>query len=284
MKSLIALTGFAAYCSFSYATRGITEIPKIHSFPSTTTKPASDSIRLMSLNIAHGRGTSLNHQLFMKRTKLKRNLDKIAKIIQREKPDFCALQESDARTFYSNELHQSCYLAEKSNMANCIQGRHVNGMNFIYGTALLAKGSVSKPMSIAFDFKPPNPTKGVVIATTKIKNIEVDIVSLHLDFMRKRLRHAQLDSLISVLQERSKPVIIMGDFNSEWKLNSSVQSLCKKMNLKAWQPENKISTFPKLKKRLDWILIPEDFSFNSFKVLDDRLSDHQAVIAEISLP
>ncbi|MCM8540410.1 MAG: endonuclease/exonuclease/phosphatase family protein, partial [Lentisphaeraceae bacterium] len=130
-------------------------------------------------------------------------------------------------------------------------------------------------------FKPPNPTKGVVIASTKIKGMELDIVSLHLDFMRKRLRHAQLDALISVLKERNKPAIIMGDFNSEWKENSSVKALCKKMNLKAWEPDNKISTFPKLKKRLDWILIPEELAFNSFKVLDDRLSDHQAVVAEV---
>ncbi|MCM8528490.1 MAG: endonuclease/exonuclease/phosphatase family protein [Lentisphaeraceae bacterium] len=282
MKSLIALTGFAAYCGFSYATRGITEIPDIHEFSGTEKSKSSDTLKLMTLNIAHGRGTSINHQLFMKRSKLKRNLDKIAKVIQREKPDFCALQESDARTFYSNELHQSRYLAEKSKMLNCIQGRHVNGMNFIYGTAMLSKKEVSNPLSIAFDFKPPNPTKGVVIASTTLKGTEIDVVSLHLDFMRKKLRHAQLDSLISVLKERNRPSIIMGDFNSEWKQNSSVQALCKKMHLKPWEPENKVSTFPKLKKRLDWILIPEELSFKSFKVLDDRLSDHQAVFAEIS--
>ena len=284
MKSLIALTGFAAYCGFSYATRGITEIPEIYSFQTQTHKEPTDSIRLMTLNIAHGRGTSLNHQLFMKRSKLKTNLDKISNIIKREQPDFCALQESDARTFYSHELHQSCYLAEKSQMSNCIQGRHVNGMNFIYGTALLSKNHVGSPLSIAFDFKPPNPTKGVVIAAARLNDIEFDVVSLHLDFMRKKLRHAQLESLIAILKGRNKPVIIMGDFNSEWKENSSVQMLCKKMKLKTWQPESKLPTFPKLRKRLDWILIPEEFSFTEFKVLDDKVSDHQAIIAEIKCP
>lgn len=282
MKSLIALTGFAAYCGFSYATRGITEIPEVLQFPKSSPSQ-NDSIRLMTLNIAHGRGTSLNHHLFMKRSKLKTNLDRIACIIEREKPDFCALQESDARTFYSNELHQSSYLAQKSDMSNCIQGRHVNGMNFIYGTALLSKTAVTNPVSLAFDFKPPNPTKGVVIATALLKGIEVDIVSLHLDFMRKKLRHAQIEALISVLKERNKPVIIMGDFNSEWKENSCTQILCRRMNLKTWQPETKLNTFPKLKKRLDWILIPKEFSFSSFRVLDDKVSDHKAVFAEVTL-
>ena len=217
----------------------------------------------------------------MKKSKLKSNLDEIAKVIKRENPDFCALQESDARTFYSNDLHQSCYLAEKCQMSNCIQGRHVNGMNFIYGTSLLAKTAVKDPVSVAFDFKPPNPTKGLVIASTKLMGIEIDLVSLHLDFMRKKLRHSQIDALISVLRERKNPAIIMGDFNSEWKENSSVQKLCREMKMKVWHAEDAIYTFPKLKKRLDWILIPQDFSFSSYKVLDDKVSDHLAVIAEI---
>ena len=283
MESLIALTGFAAYCGFSYAVRGITEIPEIHTVPDRSPAVDSDTLRLMTLNIAHGRGTSLNHQLFMKQKKLKRNLDKVAKVLLREKPDFCALQESDARTFYSNELHQSRYLAEKGDMTSCIQGRHVNGMNFIYGTALLAKKNMKDPLSIAFDFKPPNPTKGVVIAATKYKGQEIDIVSLHLDFMRKKLRLAQIEALTSILKKRDRPAIIMGDFNSEWNDKSTVKSLCDSMNLKTWEAEKKITTFPKLKKRLDWILIPQEFHFSSFKVLKDKVSDHRAVLAEVSI-
>ena len=281
MKSLIALTGFAAYCGFSYATRGITEVPRIHTFSEADTKADVDTLKVMTLNIAHGRGTSFNHQLFMKRRKLKNNLDKISKVIRREEPHFCALQESDARTFYSNELHQSCYLAEKSKMSSCIQGRHVNGMNFIYGTSLIASQKISDPLSLAFDFKPPNPTKGVVIASTKFAGEEIDIVSIHLDFMRNKLRLSQVETLMSILHERKNLPIIMGDFNSEWSDKSSMKTLCDEFKLKAWEPKNKISTFPKLKKRLDWILIPEDFSFSTYKVLDDKLSDHQAVVAEI---
>lgn len=283
MKSLLALTGFAAYCGFSYATRGITEVPKIHKFSTENSGESTQSLKLMSLNIAHGRGTSINHQLFMKRRKLKFNLDKISKVLLREKPHFCALQESDARTFYSNELHQSRYLAEKSKMKSCIQGRHVNGMNFIYGTALLANKQIQNPLSIAFDFKPPNPTKGVVIAKSEFSGQSIDIVSIHLDFLRNKLRLSQIETLMSILSERKNPPIIMGDFNSEWSEKSTMKILCEELNLKAWEPDKKLSTFPKLKKRLDWILIPKNFHFSSFRVLDDRLSDHQPVIAEIKL-
>jgi len=283
MKSLIALTGFAAYCGFSYATRGITEIPKIHNLADGSDKKDSKTLKLMSLNIAHGRGTSINHQLFMKRKKLKYNLDKISTVLQRERPHFCALQESDARTFYSNELHQSRYLAEKSNISSCIQGRHVNGMNFIYGTALLADKKIQDPLSIAFDFKPPNPTKGVVIANTEFAGQSIDIVSIHLDFMRNKLRISQIETLMNILNERKNPPLIMGDFNSEWSDKCTMKLLCEELKLKTWEPKKKLSTFPKLKKRLDWILIPKDFNFSSFKVLNDKLSDHQPIVAEISL-
>lgn len=281
MKSLLALSGFAAYCGFSYATRGITEVPDIHEINSPDT-PENPSLKLLTLNIAHGRGTSLNHQLFMRRSFLKKNLNSVADLIKREAPDFCALQESDARTFYSNELHQSRYLATESNMASYIQGRHVNGMNFIYGTALLCKKKVDEPLSIAFDFKPPNPTKGVVLAQTEFRGQKIDIVSLHLDFMRKKLRLSQVESLINVLNERKNPAVIMGDFNSEWTGRGSLRSLCEELNLKPWNPSEKTPTFLKLKKRLDWILIPNDFNFNSYKVLEDKVSDHQPVLAEIS--
>lgn len=282
MEPLIALSGLAAYCGFSYSTRGCSEIPEIRQLNKPVKLSDTDSLRLMTLNIAHGRGASLQHQLFMRRRLLEKNLDQIATVIRREKPHFCALQESDARTFYSNKLHQSQYLAEKSGMAAFTQGRHVNGMNFVYGTAIVTNCPIFDPLSIAFKFRPPNPTKGFVIVTVLFKNTEIDIVSVHLDFMRKRQRLAQIDTLIKTLKSRGRPAIVMGDFNSEWHSHGSLSRICRALELKAWHPEQKQVTFTKLKKRLDWILIPADYDFKSYQVLNDPLSDHLAVAAEVS--
>ena len=75
----------------------------------------------------------------------------------------------------------------------------------------------------------------------------------------------------------------MGDFNSEWQKDGSLKRICSALDLKPWQPQDRQPTFNKLKKRLDWILIPNDFKFNDYRVLSDPLSDHQAVVADISL-
>ena len=280
MKTIFVLTGVAALCGFSYAAKGISEVPEVHE--SSSPEALDGNLKLMTLNIAHGRGVSF-HQLFMRQRSLKKNLDKINDVLLQEKPDIVALQESDARTFYSNNLHQSQYLCDKSKMAQSIQGRHVKGMNFIYGTALLSKSNISNPQSVVFPFKAPNPTKGLVIGTVKVKDLDVDVISVHLDFMHKKLRKRQVNIIAEHVESRNRPTLIMGDFNCQWSDKSALKSLCDRLNLKAWNPNENTSTFPKTKKRLDWILIPNNFEFKSYRVLEQRVSDHLGVVAEVQV-
>ena len=47
--------------------------------------------------------------------------------------------------------------------------------------------------------------------------------------------------------------------------------------------DNTQPTFPGNKKRLDWILISSHWNFENHRTLPDQVSDHLAVIAEVSL-
>ena len=40
-------------------------------------------------------------------------------------------------------------------------------------------------------------------------------------------------------------------------------------------------TFPALKKRLDYILVSDDFEFVTYRVIKDMVSDHLGVVSEI---
>jgi endonuclease/exonuclease/phosphatase family metal-dependent hydrolase len=40
-------------------------------------------------------------------------------------------------------------------------------------------------------------------------------------------------------------------------------------------------TFPKTGRRLDWILVSPQLEFADHRILDDPISDHYAVVAEI---
>ena len=74
----------------------------------------------------------------------------------------------------------------------------------------------------------------------------------------------------------------MGDLNCTWSSEEGpVRSLAEALELEAWKPEENLVTFPSRETRIDWILISPELEFRSYRVLDDVLSDHLGVIAEI---
>ena len=77
----------------------------------------------------------------------------------------------------------------------------------------------------------------------------------------------------------------MGDFNCEWTdPHSPLRKIAEALSLQAYQPEAEgMTTFPTLKKRLDWILISPELEFVSCKVLPDVVSDHLAVVAGLKV-
>jgi len=106
---------------------------------------------------------------------------------------------------------------------------------------------------------------------------------VHLDFSRKSVRQQQIMEITNILSQRSNPIIILGDFNSEWFSDGSVvKRLADTAHMKVYQPDAKhLQTYLKRDKRLDWILISNELEFVSYEVLPDVISDHQAVMATV---
>jgi endonuclease/exonuclease/phosphatase family metal-dependent hydrolase len=99
------------------------------------------------------------------------------------------------------------------------------------------------------------------------------------------VRQQQIKEIADMLLKRSNPIIIMGDFNSEWFPDDSVvKRFAEKSNLKVYQPDaTNLKTYLKGEKRLDWILLSNEFDFVRYEVLPDVISDHQVVVAKIRL-
>ena len=91
--------------------------------------------------------------------------------------------------------------------------------------------------------------------------------------------------MITALTARKPPMIIMGDFNCDWKReNSALRILARKLDLVAHQPEaTDLITFPGRKTGLGWITISREFRFEKYEVISDVVSDHRAVVAEIGI-
>lgn len=243
------------------------------------------SLKLMTLNIAHGRMDTPTQILQTEET-VKENLDEISGVIRREGPDMVALQEADGPSFWSGQVNHVGYLAENAGYPFSVRGEHVKGINLSYGTALLSMLPLKEPLSITFDPSPPTLSKGFVLATIPWPghpNAYLDVVSVHLDFSRKSVRQRQVQDMINKLSPRNNPIIIMGDFNCEWTTKgSAVRTLAEELNLRGYQPHSEaMNTYPLLKKRLDWILISPELEFVEYKVLADTLSDHLGVICEV---
>ena len=244
-------------------------------------------LRVMTLNVAHGRGTSF-HQLLEHSAEIMKNLDSISKLLNQAAPDIVAFQEIDAPSFWSGNFNHVGYLASHSMFTRSIQASHVNAMRLSYGTALISRQEMSNPQAVTFNPLLTLVPTGFVVSTISWPgrdSIEIDVVSVHLDFMSGWVRKKQADELIAVLRARNNHVIIMGDLNSGWlPQGSAAQYLVEKLGLKAYQPENsKLITFPLLGRRLDWVLISAGLEFSSYEVIGTDISDHRAVFAELTL-
>jgi endonuclease/exonuclease/phosphatase family metal-dependent hydrolase len=244
-------------------------------------------LKVMTLNVAHGRKDG-RHQLFRKRDTIKANLNDISTVLRRTNPDLIALQEADGPSVWSGNFDHVQYIARDAGYAYSVRGDHVKGKTNSYGTALMSHLSLNASLSIQFAPSPPTFSKGVVISTVHVPgdpDIEVDVASVHLDFSRKSVRRKQAQEIVSVLRHRKRPLIMMGDFNCEWESKEqTLRNLAKELHLQAYCPKAfNMKTYSKSKKRLDWILISPEFEFVTYDVLQDTISDHYGVIADLKI-
>jgi len=249
----------------------------------------ASTLKLLTLNIAHGRKDSLNQMLVSSST-IRNNLDDIAGLLMEANADVVALQEADGPSAWSGYFNHVSYLASVASYPWDIYSAHVNGKRINYGTALLSRVPFQDAISHDFPESPPTLRKGFTLGQIEWQPdenkppIAVDILSVHLDFSRSKVRKQQISDILRILEERNGPTIILGDFNSDWlKDDSVVKTLAECGNTKVYKP-NSINhgTYKSGKHRLDWVLLSDELEFKQYQVLPDIVSDHQAIIVEVA--
>jgi endonuclease/exonuclease/phosphatase family metal-dependent hydrolase len=198
------------------------------------------------------------------------------------------LQEADGPSFWSGNFDHVGYLAGLGAFAQHVRGDHVRGPQLAYGTALLSARELRDPLTVRFQPGLSPLPKGFIVCAIQWPGgagLQVDVVSVHLDPFNPSLRRKQASELIETLRTRALPVIVMGDFNTDWQeQGSGLRLIAETLRLKAYQPHNtQLHTFPALGRRLDWILISEHFEFLSHEILPAGLSDHRGVSARLGL-
>lgn len=261
----------------------VSVVPEIPLLPASMPR----TLKVVSLNVAHSRGIG-RHQLLQGENTAREHLDAVAAMLERENSDVVALQEVDGPSIWSGKFDHVRYLAEQTGYAQIVRGTHLKAPGLDYGTALMTRYPIDDALSAGFSRALTVTQKGFVVSKLQWPGslgMEVDLVSVHLDPIRPKIRTRQVRELIAVIQERGRPLIVMGDFNSDWyEKESAVRLLGETLNLTSHGTHcEDCQTHRRMDRVVDWILVSPEFGFQDFRILDDDLSDHYAVAATLIL-
>jgi endonuclease/exonuclease/phosphatase family metal-dependent hydrolase len=251
----------------------------------------SPSLRVVTLNMAHGRKDGRN-QMLLKGETIRNNLLELAELMDRAEADVIALQEADAASAWSGKFNHVDFLVENSIYGCSFHGVHASNRMYDFGTALLSRYEFQGAFAHSFVPSKPTTTKGFSVAALDwnpegalAEPEKVKFISVHLDFSRQSVRTSQVDEMVRVLSGLEGPLVVMGDFNTDWQSEeSSLKHLAERLGLSAFDPHAKgLSTYGDKGARLDWILVSGALSFSRYAVFPDVVSDHYAVAADLVL-
>ena len=252
---------------------------------------ADDHLRLFSLNVAHAR-RNVPAKPFLGRRKALRNLGDIAQTLRELSPDVVALQEVDGPSTWSGNIDHVARIARLAGLYDHYRGDHnafgFGRFNMASGTALLARQPLLDPASHRFAMSWRD-TKGFVVASVAVpmwNDLSIDVVSVHLDFLAPTVRRKQILRMVEALEERQRPLVVLGDFNCCWHYEpKSMDLLVQKLGLTAHEPESPAHTYPshRPRRRLDWILASPELSFSGYHTVRVPLSDHLVLVADLAL-
>lgn len=164
-------------------------------------------IRVLSYNIHHANPPSQADVI---------DLDAIAAVIKKQKPDIVALQEIDVHTERSGPYNQAEELGKRTDM-NVYFAKAIDYDGGAYGVAVLSRFPIQKKQKHPLPSNPETGGEPRILATVDVKLPNGRLLTFactHLDAQKNpENRHMQIRKIVDILQKSSNPVILAGDFN-----------------------------------------------------------------------
>ncbi len=177
---------------------------------STENLTFGDTLSVLTYNIHHANPPSKPGLI---------DVDAIAEIITRLRPDVVALQEVDVYTNRSGKnLDQAKFIAEKTGM-HFYFAKAIDYDNGQYGVAILCRYPIKNAQ--VYQLPTLSITKGEprVLATATISNArgrQFMFACTHLDAQRSDTnRILQINKVVEILEKEKLPVILAGDLNAQ---------------------------------------------------------------------
>jgi len=262
---------------------GYSHVTSLYKFSGNTTKPSQNSISVMSYNVR-----LFNIYEWIKGSHVD---DKIVDLIQTESPDVIAFQEFHKKQESDFNFYPYKYVALK-------------GKNKKTGQAIFSKFPIVHKGSLKF---PNTPNNAIYIDIVQQQDT-IRIYNLHLESLRinpkeeefsqenserllKRMANTfkmqQSQAELFELNRKSCSYkkIILGDFNNTQFSNvyKTIKGDMQDAFVNAGKGFGKTLDFSYFPMRIDFILVDEAFTVNTFKTFSEHLSDHYAIKSLISL-
>lgn len=257
---------------------------------------SSTRIRLVTFNIAHGRG--LNPIQGMTTTRrIRTNLLKISRLLHTVKADVVAMQEIDQESRWAGNFDHSEYIGRHAGLKHSawgINNERPGLFNLRYGNAILSRFPIQGSTNVVFGQKRIG-EKGFLYVELNVRGHILPLVNLHLHYRSKVQRLSQLDRLTDWLtrmhEEHGRrwhtPPIVCGDFNTPRTRSDATAALLSHLHDFAdysWFPQTE-ATFPSPwpSRTLDFVFLPPACKRPHAVVVKSFLSDHRPVLVEFDL-
>lgn len=239
------------------------------SFWVLTTCVLAQPLKVFCWNIQHGRG--MDGRI---------DLDRIAAVIDAEKPDLVALQEVDQATRRSGGVDQAAVLGEKLGM-EVVFGKAMDYQGGGYGLAVLSR----LPIDGHRVHRLPGPGEPRIALETIVRRGDetLGFVCVHLDHRSEETRVAQVKAIDQALEGR-KRVLLCGD------INDVPGSATMRAFGEGWSlvpKENPAATYPAPEpvREIDHFLLRGLEPAGPLRVLEEKMaSDHRPVAGTVEMP
>jgi endonuclease/exonuclease/phosphatase family metal-dependent hydrolase len=232
-------------------------------------------LRVVSYNIHHGEGTDG-----------KLDLERIAAVINAEKPDLVGLNEVDQGTGRTKQIDMPAEFARLTGMTAVFE-KNIDFDGGKYGNAILSRLPIRRHENHKLPSLYPGEQRGVLQIEVGAEGKESFIfLCTHLDYRPKdderRASVAVIEKIVA--RHPDVPTIMVGD------LNASPDSEVMQMFAKHWTRSNAepLATFPagKPDKQIDYVLVrpAERWELVETRVLEEAVaSDHRGMVAVLRL-
>jgi endonuclease/exonuclease/phosphatase family metal-dependent hydrolase len=198
---------------------------QVQALPQSSPLPAGvpRDLRIVTYNIAHGRGLADNNWQGGSPAERTERLDRIASFLRAQHADVVVLNEVDFDSSWSDHVNQAEYLAKQAGYPHWAEARNLDFRFLVwtwrFGNAILSKypivdaREVSLPGEVGWETILAGKKRAVICELDAAGN-RFRVLGAHLSHRSEPVRVASAKMIAALAADSPSPLVVAGDLNS----------------------------------------------------------------------